>query len=136
MDIAAAPRGRISRARTVAMRGAIGLALGTVLVVTFLKLVNVSSVYQRLTHLDLGIAAACGVTFLAAYVVRAFRWRTLLRPNRVERPPSHWHLSGRHLPQLAAAGARRGDRDEPAAAAHDWHPGQRVAAGGGHGQGA
>ena len=83
MDIAAAPRGRISRARTVAIRGAIGLALGTVLVVTFLKLVNASSVYQRLTHLDPGIAAACGVTFLAAYVVRAFRLRTLLRPNRV-----------------------------------------------------
>jgi len=83
MDIAAAPRGRISRARTVAMRGGIGLVIGGVLVVTFLKLVNAGSVYQRLTHLDPGIAVACGVTFLAAYVVRAFRLRTLLRPNRV-----------------------------------------------------
>ena len=83
MDIAAAARGRTGRARAVAVRSGIGLAVGAVLVVTFLKLVNASSVYQRLEHLNLGVALLCGATFLAAYVVRAVRWRTLLLPNRV-----------------------------------------------------
>ena len=83
MDVAAAARGRAGRARTVAVRSGIGLAAGAVLIVTFLKLVNASSVYQRLTHLNLGVGLLCGATFLAAYVVRALRWRCLLRPNRV-----------------------------------------------------
>lgn len=83
MDVAAAARGRTGRARTAAVRGGIGLAAGAVLIVTFLKLVNASSVYQRLSHLNVGFAVLCGATFLAAYVVRAFRWRILLRPSRV-----------------------------------------------------
>ena len=83
MDVATAGRGRISRVRTVAVRSGIGLAVGAVLVVTFFKLVNASSVYQRLAHLNPGDAVLCGATFLAAYVVRAFRWRTLLWPSKV-----------------------------------------------------
>jgi uncharacterized protein (TIRG00374 family) len=83
VDVAAAARGRTSRARAVAVRSGIGLAVGGVLIVTFLKLVNVSSAYQRLEHLNVGAAMLCGATFLTAYVVRALRWRILLRPNRV-----------------------------------------------------
>ena len=41
------------------------------------------AVYQRLEHLNIGIALLCGATFLAAYVVRALRWRCLLTPSRV-----------------------------------------------------
>jgi uncharacterized protein (TIRG00374 family) len=67
----------------VAVRSGIGLAAGAVLIGTFLKLVNASSVYQRLAHLNFSVALLCGATFLAAYVIRAFRWRCLLRPNRV-----------------------------------------------------
>lgn len=82
-DTAARPRGRTARVRAVAVRTAIGLAVGAALVVTFLKLVNGSAVFQRLEHLSVGYAIACGVTFLAAYVVRALRWRCLLLPRRV-----------------------------------------------------
>jgi uncharacterized protein (TIRG00374 family) len=64
----------------VAFRTALGLCAGAVLIVTFLRLVNVSAVYQRLTHLSIGFALLCGVAFLGAYVVRATRWRCLLRP--------------------------------------------------------
>lgn len=83
MNVAMVGRGRTRRARTAAVRGGIGLAAGAVLIVTFLKLVNAGSVYQRLAHLNVGVALLCGATFLAAYVVRAFRWRTLLLPSRV-----------------------------------------------------
>jgi uncharacterized protein (TIRG00374 family) len=83
MDVATAARVRTRRGRTAALRGGIGLAAGAVLIVTFLKLVNASSVYQRLAHLNVGVALLCGATFLAAYVVRALRWRTLLLPSRV-----------------------------------------------------
>jgi uncharacterized protein (TIRG00374 family) len=67
----------------VALRVTVGLTAGAILIVTFLRLVNVSTVYQRLTHLSPGTALLCGVTFLAAYVVRAMRWRCLLTPSRV-----------------------------------------------------
>jgi uncharacterized protein (TIRG00374 family) len=67
----------------VALRVTIGLAVGAILILTFLRLVNVGTVYQHLAHLNLGIALICGITFLAAYVVRAIRWRCLLTPNRV-----------------------------------------------------
>jgi uncharacterized protein (TIRG00374 family) len=83
MDLAAATRGRSARVRAVALRSGLGLAVGAVLIVTFLRLVNVSAVYERLTHLNLGFALLCGATFLAAFVVRAMRWRLLLLPNRV-----------------------------------------------------
>jgi uncharacterized protein (TIRG00374 family) len=83
MEVATAPRGRTARVRTVALRAAVGLAAGAVLIAAFLRLVNVSTVYQRLTHLSPGLALLCGITFLAAYVVRAMRWRCLLTPGRV-----------------------------------------------------
>jgi uncharacterized protein (TIRG00374 family) len=67
----------------VALRTAVGLVAGAVLVATFLRLVNVSAVYQRLTHLNIGLALLCGLAFLGAYVVRAVRWRCLLRPCEV-----------------------------------------------------
>jgi uncharacterized protein (TIRG00374 family) len=71
---------RTARARSVALRTALGLGAGAVLIVTFLRLVSVRAVYQRLAHLSIGFALLCGVVFLAAYVVRATRWRSLLRP--------------------------------------------------------
>lgn len=83
MDLATVPRDRTARVRTVALRVTIGLAVGGVLVFTFLRLVGVGPVIQRLRHINLGIALLCGVTFLAAYVVRALRWRCLLTPSRV-----------------------------------------------------
>lgn len=85
MDLATASRGRAAQVRTVALRTAVGLAAGGILIVTFLRLVNVSAVYQRLTHLSIGYALSCGAAFLAAYVVRALRWRCLLRPCQVSR---------------------------------------------------
>ena len=83
VDLATVARGRTARVRTVALRVTIGLAVGAVLVFTFLRLVNVGAVYQRLMHINLGIALLCGATFLAAYVVRALRWRCLLTPSQV-----------------------------------------------------
>lgn len=82
-DAPAKPRGRIARVRVVAVRTGIGLSVGAVLVVTFLRLVNVGAVYQRLEHLNTGVAVLSGVVFLAAYIVRALRWRCLLLPRRV-----------------------------------------------------
>jgi uncharacterized protein (TIRG00374 family) len=69
--------------RRVAVRLAISLTAGAVLIAAFLRLINISTVYQRLEHLRIGLALACGAAFLAAYVVRALRWRCLLRPCRV-----------------------------------------------------
>jgi uncharacterized protein (TIRG00374 family) len=83
MDVAAAARARSARVRAVAVRSALGLAAGAVLIVAFLRLVNIGAVYERLTHINLGLALLCGATFLAAFVIRAMRWRLLLRPNRV-----------------------------------------------------
>ena len=83
MDVATASRGGTTRTRTVALHASIGLAAGGLLIAAFFRLVNIGSVYQRLTHLSLGLALLCGATFLAAYVVRAMRWRLLLTPHRV-----------------------------------------------------
>jgi uncharacterized protein (TIRG00374 family) len=78
-----APRARAARLRTAALRTAVGLAFGAILVIAFVRLVNIGDVYQRLQHLNFGYALLCGVAFLSAYVVRALRWRCLLRPCRV-----------------------------------------------------
>jgi uncharacterized protein (TIRG00374 family) len=67
----------------VALRTAVGLVAGAALTVTFLRLVNVSAVYRHLAHLNIIFALLCGVAFLGAYVVRAMRWRCLLRPCEV-----------------------------------------------------
>jgi uncharacterized protein (TIRG00374 family) len=61
----------------------VGLLAGAVLIAAFLRLVNVGAVWSRLAHLEIGFALLCGVAFLAAYVVRAMRWRCLLRPCEV-----------------------------------------------------
>jgi len=67
----------------VAVRTAVGLLAGGILILAFLRLVNVSAVGQRLAQLSISFAVMCGVAFLAAYVVRAMRWRCLLRPCQV-----------------------------------------------------
>jgi uncharacterized protein (TIRG00374 family) len=74
---------RSARARAAALRTALGLLAGLLLVFVFLRLVNVGAVYHRLTHLEIGFGLLCGVAFLGAYVVRAMRWRWLLRPCEV-----------------------------------------------------
>jgi uncharacterized protein (TIRG00374 family) len=86
MEVASTPRIRVAGVRTVALRTAVGLCAGAVLIVTFLQLVNMSAVYTRLSHLSIGFALLCGVAFLGAYVVRAMRWRCLLRPSEVSIP--------------------------------------------------
>jgi uncharacterized protein (TIRG00374 family) len=72
--------------RTLMLRMAIGLGIGAVLVLTFLRLVNFGSVYRRLEHLDIVLALLCGVVFLSAYAVRALRWRWFLAPDEVSIP--------------------------------------------------
>src|SRR5438105_14874227 len=88
MDLlaAAVPGVRHPSARSalaLTLRLAAGLAVALLFLVTFLRLVNVSSVYQRLQHLSVGLAVLCGLVFLGAYVVRALRWRWFLAPHRV-----------------------------------------------------
>ena len=83
MDLANETRGRAVRVRAVAVRVIIGLIAAAVLVAAFLRLVSMGTVAHRLAHLNLGIALLCAVAFLAAYVVRAMRWRCLLTPDRV-----------------------------------------------------
>lgn len=77
---------RSDRLRSAGLRTGLGLATGAVLALAFFRLVNVPAVYQRLTHLSIGFALASGAAFLSAYVVRALRWRWLLRPCRVSVP--------------------------------------------------
>lgn len=77
---------RSARLRSAALRTGLGLAAGAILILTFLRLVNVAAVYQRLTNFNIGFALGCGAAFLAAYVVRALRWRWLLRPCQVSVP--------------------------------------------------
>jgi uncharacterized protein (TIRG00374 family) len=83
VNLAWAPRARVAKVRTTALRTTVGLLVGAALVITFLRLVNVSTVYQRLQHLNIGFALLCGIAFLSAYVVRGLRWRYLLRPCQV-----------------------------------------------------
>ena len=86
MEVASTPAVRTGRVRTAALRTAVGLSAGGLLVLIFLRLVNVSAVYQRLEHLSIEFVVLCGVAFLAAYFVRAMRWRCLLRPDEVSIP--------------------------------------------------
>jgi uncharacterized protein (TIRG00374 family) len=83
VEAASPPRVRVRNVRTAALRSALGLCAGGVLILAFLRLVNLSAVYRRLEHLSIGFALLCGAAFLAAYVVRAMRWRCLLRPYQV-----------------------------------------------------
>jgi uncharacterized protein (TIRG00374 family) len=86
VEVASASRTFGPRALGVALRAAIGLCVGAVLLVAFLQLVNVSAVLARLQHLNVALALLCGVPFLGAYAVRAMRWRCLLRPYEVSIP--------------------------------------------------
>jgi uncharacterized membrane protein YbhN (UPF0104 family) len=83
VDLARETRGPATRVRAVAMRVTIGLIAGAVLVAAFLRLVSMRTVGYRLAHLNPGLALLCAAAFLAAYVVRAMRWRCLLTPDRV-----------------------------------------------------
>lgn len=77
---------RNAGARTLALRTGIGLGIGVVLVLTFLRLVDLGAVSSHLEHLDIGLALLCGAVFLGAYVVRALRWRLFLAPDQVSVP--------------------------------------------------
>jgi uncharacterized protein (TIRG00374 family) len=68
--------------RAAALRMGLGLAVGALLVLGFMRLVNVGAVLQRLGRLAVVPALLCGVVFLSAYVVRALRWRLLMAPHR------------------------------------------------------
>src|SRR6266516_286049 len=68
---------------TLAVRLAAGSAAALVFVLTFLRLVDFRSVYQRLEHISVGLALLCGLVFLGAFIVRALRWRCFLAPDRV-----------------------------------------------------
>lgn len=83
MQLSAPPRQGVRHLGTVALQAVGGLLAGALLVVVFVHLVDVAAVLRRLQHLRIGLAALCGVAFLGAYVVRAIRWRCLLRPCRV-----------------------------------------------------
>jgi len=76
----------ITRRRTVAFRTGVGLCAGAILIVAFVQLVDMGAVYARLSNLSVGFALLCSVPFLGAYVVRALRWRLLLRPDEVSVP--------------------------------------------------
>lgn len=86
VEAASTTRLPVTRVRVVALRTAVGLAAGAVLLVAFLQLMNVNAVLARLEHLSFGYALLCGVPFLGAYVVRALRWRLFLRPYDVSVP--------------------------------------------------
>src|SRR5207248_2334253 len=67
VEVASISRIRTARVRTLAIHTAVGLFTGAVLIAVFLRLVNVSAVYQRLGHLEIGFALLSGVAFLGAY---------------------------------------------------------------------
>jgi uncharacterized protein (TIRG00374 family) len=81
--LASAPRSQRARSRSTTIRATAGVLAGAVLILTFLRLVNIGAVYQRLQHLHVGLALLCGIAYQTAYVVRGLRWRCLLRPCRV-----------------------------------------------------
>jgi uncharacterized protein (TIRG00374 family) len=64
-------------------RLAIGLLIALVLIVAFVRLIDLSSVAQRLERLNIPLALLCGLVFLAAFAVRALRWRGLLAPHQI-----------------------------------------------------
>jgi uncharacterized protein (TIRG00374 family) len=61
----------------------VGLLIALVLIVTFVRLIDLNGVAQRLERLNIPLAVLCGVVFLAAFVVRALRWRGLLAPRQI-----------------------------------------------------
>jgi uncharacterized protein (TIRG00374 family) len=83
MELASGSRIRITRARAIVARTIVGLIVGAILIATFLRLVNVGAASARLARLSVTAALLCGLVFLGSYVVRALRWRCLLRPCRL-----------------------------------------------------
>jgi uncharacterized protein (TIRG00374 family) len=83
VEAASTPRLPAARVRVVALRTGVGLCAGALLLATFLRLMNVNAVLARLERLNVCYALLCSVPFLAAYVVRALRWRLFLRPYGV-----------------------------------------------------
>ena len=74
---------RIPARRRLVLRTAVGLVVGSGLVLVFLKLINLHAALQSLAHLHVGLALLSGLVFLSAFVVRALRWRRFLAPDRV-----------------------------------------------------
>ena len=67
----------------IAIRMALGVAVGGLLVFAFLHLVNLSAIGERLRHLNPLLAMLSGLVFLSAFAVRALRWRRFLAPDKV-----------------------------------------------------
>jgi uncharacterized protein (TIRG00374 family) len=65
------------------LRAVLGFGAAAILVFTFLRLVSFGAVVHRVEHLHVLPALLFGVAYLGAFVVRALRWRCLLRPNVV-----------------------------------------------------
>ncbi|HEX8730747.1 MAG TPA: lysylphosphatidylglycerol synthase transmembrane domain-containing protein [Ktedonobacterales bacterium] len=61
----------------------VGLLVAGLLLFAFSKLISLGAVWQRLEHLNFGIALLCGVVFLGAYVVRSMRWRLFVLPYKL-----------------------------------------------------
>jgi uncharacterized protein (TIRG00374 family) len=78
-----ARRGYTRHASGVYGRLAVGLLIALVLIVTFVRLIDLSSVAQRLERLNIPLALLCGLVFLGAFAVRALRWRGLLAPHQI-----------------------------------------------------
>ena len=74
---------RVSPKRSLAIRTGLGILIGGALVVVFLRLINLHTALRSLTHLHVGLALLSGLVFLAAYAVRALRWRRFLAPDPV-----------------------------------------------------
>jgi uncharacterized protein (TIRG00374 family) len=74
---------RVGRSQGALLRAAVGLGAGVLLMLVFLQFVSLGHVFGRLEHLNIPLALFCGLVFLAAYVVRAARWRLFLRPHQV-----------------------------------------------------
>jgi uncharacterized protein (TIRG00374 family) len=88
VDLPAAQPGRFrpGRPNAFVVRMALGFVVALILVATFVKLVNLSSVLQRLEHLNFALAILCGLVFLGAYVIRALRWRCFMADDTVSAP--------------------------------------------------
>jgi len=78
-----APAAPAARRRAALLRSALGVLAAAILVFTFLRVVSFGAVANRVAHLRVGLALLCGGVFLGAFVIRALRWRCLLRPYEV-----------------------------------------------------
>jgi uncharacterized protein (TIRG00374 family) len=74
---------RASTRRVVGVRMGIGLLAGAVLVLIFLRFINLGTALQSVEHLNVGLALLSGLVFLSAYAVRSLRWRRFLAPDVV-----------------------------------------------------